>query len=134
MKNKNDLVQEWIKKAEQDFRSAEILLNSGENDIPYASVCFHCQQSAEKYLKAYCVQLDIDFPKTHNLSDLLVIISKKDTSLLKFENKLETLTPYAVDIRYPDDEYSIPKDTAAEALQIANEIKELVLKNISENI
>jgi HEPN domain-containing protein len=41
-------------------------------------VCFHAQQAAEKYLKAYLVFLEQDFPKTHALEDLVLIASSKD--------------------------------------------------------
>lgn len=48
----NELTKEWILKAEQDFNAANLLMYAGEAPIP-DYVCFHCQQCAEKYLKAY---------------------------------------------------------------------------------
>lgn len=48
----NELTKEWVEKAEEDFDAADALLYGRE--VPLAAVvCFHCQQSAEKYLKAY---------------------------------------------------------------------------------
>lgn len=38
-------IQEWFKKADNDLRNAEILLNCGEDNIPYDTLCFHCQQA-----------------------------------------------------------------------------------------
>ena len=64
-------IQAWIRKAQHDLRSVEILLGCEEEDKPYDAVCFHCQQAAEKYLKAYLVFLDVDFPPTHNLARLI---------------------------------------------------------------
>ena len=44
------MTREWIRKAEDDFRAAGVLAAGSE---PFHDqVCFHCQQSAEKYLKA----------------------------------------------------------------------------------
>lgn len=41
--------EDWIKKAEEDIRSAKVLLSSG---ILSASA-FHMQQAIEKYLKGF---------------------------------------------------------------------------------
>ena len=37
-------------------------------------VCFHCQQSVEKYLKARLEEAAISFPKTHDLENLLMLL------------------------------------------------------------
>jgi HEPN domain-containing protein len=75
MKNKDDLVKEWTHKAEHDLGMAELAL---ENKPEYTdSICFHCQQTAEKYLKAYLVFLEAPFEKKHNLVYLLDLISGK---------------------------------------------------------
>lgn len=41
----------WLEKANQDLQSAKWLL--GSPDALYNAVGFHCQQAAEKMLKAY---------------------------------------------------------------------------------
>lgn len=47
----NGLVDEWVEKAEEDYRAAHLVL---EADKPIPSVAaFHSQQCAEKFLKAY---------------------------------------------------------------------------------
>ena len=58
----NALVQEWIEKAEGDFRTAqrEARVRKQPN---HEAVCFHSQQCAEKYLKAYLQEQQIYFPK-----------------------------------------------------------------------
>jgi HEPN domain-containing protein len=45
------LVEEWIKKAEEDYETAEYLYKRSKRRFP-TSICFHAQQSVEKYLKA----------------------------------------------------------------------------------
>lgn len=56
MKNdKNTLVKAWIRKADNDLRNAELVINSCVDDCPYDTVCFHCQQAVEKYLKAFLI-------------------------------------------------------------------------------
>ena len=37
-------------------------------------ICFHCQQSAEKYLKAFVQEFGLVVPATHILEDLLLLL------------------------------------------------------------
>ena len=62
----NELTAEWLEKGEQDFVSADILLHAGEFPIP-DTACFHCQQFAEKYLKAFLQEHQIEFERRHDL-------------------------------------------------------------------
>ncbi len=75
---KRKLVQEWIAKAEQDLKAAEALL-LGEPPLTYPS-CFHSQQAAEKYIKAFLTWHQVEFPKTHAFGELLDLVSKVDRS------------------------------------------------------
>jgi len=51
MNKKHSLIKEWLRKAEHDMGMADLAIN---NKPEYTdSICFHCQQAAEKYLKAY---------------------------------------------------------------------------------
>jgi HEPN domain-containing protein len=49
------LVQEWVDKAEADYQGAHALQRQRKHPLPDL-VCFHCQQSAEKYLLPYITQ------------------------------------------------------------------------------
>jgi HEPN domain-containing protein len=64
------LTQEWVDKAEGDFLTATRELRARKSPN-YDTVCFHAQQSAEKYLKARLKEENVPFGKTHNLADLL---------------------------------------------------------------
>ena len=66
----NELTAERIAKAEGDHATAarELRARLSPN---YDAVCFHAQQAAEKYLKAFLQEHEVDFPKTHNLIELL---------------------------------------------------------------
>lgn len=66
----------WIEKAEHDLRNAEYVMTM-EEDCPFDTICYHCRQSAEQYLKAVLVYLGIDFPRTHDLIALFNLISNK---------------------------------------------------------
>jgi HEPN domain-containing protein len=49
MKDQADLVRGWVRKARSDVIAVEALINANALD----TACFHAQQAAEKYLKAY---------------------------------------------------------------------------------
>jgi HEPN domain-containing protein len=65
-------------------------------------VCFHCQQAAEKYLKALLQEVGVVAPRTHDLEDLLDLLLPYDATLVPLRRVLISLTRYAVDLRYPD--------------------------------
>jgi HEPN domain-containing protein len=66
----NPLTLEWVNKAEGDTITArrELRVRISPN---YDATCFHAQQTAEKYLKAFLQENAANIPKTHQLVDLL---------------------------------------------------------------
>jgi HEPN domain-containing protein len=61
------LLAEWVEKAEGDYKSA-VALQRRRTEPLLDTVCYHCQQCVEKYLKAYlmaqgstgyCTALDV---------------------------------------------------------------------------
>jgi HEPN domain-containing protein len=94
------LTQEWIDKAEGDFYTAsrEARVRKAPN---YDAVCFHCQQCAEKYLKAYLQERGQRFPRVHDLIELLELCLLYDGTFELQRDLLKDLTKYAVEFRYP---------------------------------
>ena len=85
-------------------------------------VCFHCQQSAEKYLKALLEELGLAIPKTHDLEDLLDLLLPHHASLSRCRRGLRLLTGFAVDPRYPL--WHATKRQAASALRWAGRVRD----------
>ncbi len=100
---KNKYLENWMAKADNDLKVAEHEMKLKEKERVHEAICFHCQQAAEKYLKAYLVSRNIDFGKTHNLEYLLELCAKQDRDF-KTVNAGD-LSSYAVEIRYPDNFY-----------------------------
>lgn len=96
----NPLTLEWVTKAEGDFHTAQRELRI-RNFPNYDAVCFHSQQSAEKYLKAYLNENGTSVPRTHILSDLLGLCLKKDFRFNVIQSQLNMLDGYAIHFRYP---------------------------------
>lgn len=123
-----NLVKKWIEKADKDLLSAERELTF--DDPITETVCFHCQQTAEKYLKAFLIYHQIYFSKTHKIKDLLDLCCTKDSSFKEKLEEADNLTDYAVEIRYPDISFEPEKEDAEKAVEIAKKVKEFVLNKI----
>lgn len=96
----NSYVLEWIQKAEGDFEAAAKLSNLQQANLTDA-VCFHCQQCAEKYAKAYLVHNMIEFPRTHDLLELQSYCQNQDVTFAAILPQMGLLNNYSVHIRYP---------------------------------
>ena len=131
MKTKDDLINGWLDKANKDLLSAEHELSMP--DAVIETICFHCQQAAEKYLKAYLVFLDIPFEKTHEIGELITKCEEKDKEISALKEEADELTDYAVEVRYPDELVVPTLEEAKEALEIAKKVKEFVLRRTDKN-
>jgi HEPN domain-containing protein len=89
----------WVQKAEADWEVAHKL--AGENPPPRDIVCFHCQQAAEKYLKALLQESGLVVPRTHDLVNVLKLLLPGDATFAPLRRKARSLTRFAVDYRYP---------------------------------
>lgn len=85
------------------------------------AACFHAQQAAEKYLKAYLSLKCVDFPFLHNLAALVEICKGEDETFGEIREVAESLTPCAVEARY-DEDFWPDLDTARKAVQQAHAI------------
>ena len=128
MKEINTLIVRWLQFAEEDLIIANDIFN-GRHPI-YRSVCFQCQQSVEKYLKAYLIKLDIKIIKTHDIEHLLNMLSEFDPNVGKFQVLTNHFSNYAVTYRYPDDFEDITKKEAENAISTATEIEKYITQKI----
>jgi HEPN domain-containing protein len=115
------VVLQWIKKAENDLKNAVHTLKLGEH-CPTDTVGFHAQQCVEKYLKGLLSFRGIDFPKTHNITELVALLPASTPIDLAPEDQ-ELLTDYATVTRYPGDYDEIPLAEAKRAVKIARSVR-----------
>lgn len=94
------VIKEWLNKADEDISFALKNLEDEDNTF-YSQICFHFQQSAEKYLKAYIVAYELQFKKIHDLEELLRICQKHNDLFLRLKGSCEFLTDFYIDTRYP---------------------------------
>jgi len=123
----NELTTEWIAKAEGDYATAERELRARRRPN-YDAVCFHAQQTSEKYLKAFLQEQGASFPKTHSLIELLEIALPFDESLELQRELLVQLERYAVRYRYPGE--SADKDEARAALRATKGVRTIIQQRL----
>jgi len=112
----------WIEKAEHDLKNAEHTLTLKE-DCPFDTVCFHAQQCAEKYLKALLALHGIDFPKSHDLTELHALLPVQVRSPIP-SSDLAELNPYAIETRYPGDWQPQNRQDAVQAVKLSKRIRD----------
>ncbi len=93
------VVAEWLAKADGDFEFARVNLEEGKNF--FSQICFHFQQAAEKYLKAFIVAKELEFRKIHDLGTLLKMTSSVDASLNGLRDDCDYLSAFYIEARYP---------------------------------
>ena len=124
----DDYVKKWIMKAINDINISKHELVQPESEMVTDAICFHCQQSVEKFLKAYLVLKNIDIGKTHNLEFLLELCKKQDLDFGKID--VGNLSFYAVAVRYPDEFYMPTVQEARECFKIASAVRDFVLRKL----
>ncbi len=120
MYEEND-VKEWLRFANMDLATANHLFNT-MHPKPYEIICYHCQQAAEKFLKALSVKNQKELIKIHDLVVLAKSLSDVYPSVHDILRECAILTPYGVRIRYPQ-EMPMEEDDAKLALAYAEKIK-----------
>lgn len=120
--NQTTIIQQWVQKAEHDFISAKTLLAMTEN-CPYDTICFHAQQSIEKYIKVLLLHRRIDFPKSHDIGELIELLPDEHKIPLTPEEQSKA-TYYAIAGRYPiDGVEDLSKLDAELALKLAEIVR-----------
>ncbi len=93
--------KEWLRFAQMDYDCALYLSTMPLHPRPYEIICYHCQQTAEKAVKAVIVSLGAQggLPKIHSISFLMNQIKDqlKDVNGITIEDSLfdaaDLLTP-----------------------------------------
>ncbi len=130
MSGKIEAGQQWVSKAKSDLLNADN--NLGSDEVPFDTVCFHCQQAAEKFLKAYLVVNSIQPPISHDLLLILEKVCLLEPHAESLRDDLFLLLPYAVEIRYPDDWFMPSEEDAREAREAAAKVMAWLQKMMPE--
>ncbi len=110
-----DETRQWLVKARDDLRAAELSIG---HELAEVAV-YHCQQAAEKTLKAFLTFHQQPFRKTHNLKELGEACLELDPALPSSVSESYRLSDYAWMFRYPGGPGSLDEGEADAALRSA---------------
>lgn len=116
-----DNAQAWIKKAEEDLESAEILINAGK----FNTACYNSHQSAEKYLKAFISSLGLDIPNTNDLSELTDLLEPYVDIPYEVQNSCGSLSQFEPTNEHPESDYT--KEKANLSLRLSKEVQDYIV-------
>jgi HEPN domain-containing protein len=126
------IVKEWLKKADDDFNFAKTNFRA-ESEF-YAQICFHFQQAAEKYLKAYIISKCSAFEKVHDLVHLLKVCSAVEPIFAVLREDCILLNTAYIETRYPVHwPTNYTKETAEQAHAAAENIAHMVRNQLGYN-
>ena len=116
------IIEEWLYAADQDFGFASSCLADIETTY-FGFICFHFQQSAEKYLKAYVVAKKLKFAKIHDLDALRIYCLGTDLVFENIRDECIYLSDYYLETRYPP---MIPSELSRSESKKAKEAAERI--------
>ena len=125
-----DMVRQWLRRAEEDLLVARELME--RDRLSYNPVGFHAQQAAEKFLEGLLTRHQIPFPKTHDIEELLTLAEKRSPGIQEDLRVAEILSPYGVEVRYPDERPDLNREQGVEALRLANHVRAAVMQRLDD--
>ena len=124
-------IKKWLIKGLNDLKTAEILINLPKEEIVTDTLCFHCQQAVEKFLKAFLVASNVEFGRVHSIEYLIKLCEKIDKEFEFLYDITANLTDYAIDVRYPDEFYIPTIEEAKKAFESAKKVKDFIFKKLN---
>jgi len=122
------LVADWIAKADLDFDTVvRLVAEERFRDI----VAFHAQQAAEKYLKALLTRHQVEFPKTHVIRRLLILLGSVEPGIAENLDEASWLSPYGAEIRYPGDRSQTVPGDQVRAQGLAQKVRDAVMATLA---
>lgn len=120
----------WMVKAWRDLETAR---RAATGEPPFYDIAvYHCQQAAEKAVKAFLVHHDKPYEKTHDIEVLVDLAFEIDSKFSELADAADVLTPYATRFRYPNSTFAVEPQPNEynEVLQRAKSVYEFVLNRL----
>lgn len=117
----------WLEYAEENFKSAKLLLEAGYFNTSLQNI----QQSIEKYLKALIIENSGKLKKTHSINDLRLILNELNIEINLNDDEIELIDSIYMPSKYPLGNV-LPEgfpdvDVCNKCILISEEIKAIVL-------
>lgn len=120
---------QWMRRAKSNLARAK---QAKLDEVVWEDLCFDAQQAAEKALKAILVVHNVDFPKTHEVAELLRLVEQCGIEVQDELWEAHVLAKYAVETRYPGPAESITEEEYRQAVALADRVVRWAEKILSE--
>jgi HEPN domain-containing protein len=90
---------------------------------------FYPSRLRRKYLKAFLIFHRIEFPKTHDIHKLLLLVATADAALASLTDA-DLLTPFGVEVRYPGDKPEMLPGGAPVSVELARRVRDAVMASL----
>jgi HEPN domain-containing protein len=129
----------FYKKAGVDFKAAQNLyedFQKKDSELDLEVIFFHLQQAAEKLLKALLSFRHVNFPKIHDLEELINLIHRNNIDIQLNSEKIIDLGDYAVEGRYSiiHDDYEDAKDYFILISRLKEDIENIIFNKSFDSI
>lgn len=99
----------------------------------FEDLCFDAQQAAEKAVKALLLHMDVRFPYTHDLADLLTLVQQNEQPVPDSVKEAAALSEYAVETRYPGLAEPVTEEEHAEAVKWAERVVQWAKQRVKDS-
>ena len=121
----------WLDYADENLKSAEVLLDSGLFNPCLQNV----QQAVEKMLKALLLELSLKLKKTHSINELVLMLAENSVDIDISEEQRELLDSIYLPSKYPLGgilpDFEPDEKICRNCIAIAERVKESVLGSLS---
>jgi HEPN domain-containing protein len=95
-----ELANKWLEYARTDYNVA--IHDTTFHPVPIEIICYHCEQAAEKALKAILAYHNETIPHIHDLYRILELCLTHVPQLSALSSQARRLTDFAIITRYPN--------------------------------
>lgn len=111
--------EEWLRRAKSNLAKAK---QRKPKEAYWEDLCFDAQQAVEKAIKAILTHRGVQFPKIHDIGELLSLLDQSGEKIPKGFWRADDLTQYAVETRYPGPAEPVTRSEHREAVKIAERV------------
>lgn len=119
--------REWMNRAKSNL----VLARNRLPDVYLEDLCFDAQQAAEKAIKAFLIHLDLCFPYTHDLTDLLTLVEGAGRKVPEDVKRAGILSDYAIESRYLGLAEPVTQEEYERAVSIAEKVVQWVERQMA---
>ena len=112
--------KEWLNRAKSNLARAKA--DRHLDEVYLEDLCFDAQQAAEKSMKALLITAKKDFPRTHDLAELLSLIERAGYAVPESVRSAPRLSVYSTVTRYPGVAGAVSDQDYREAVIIAEAV------------